>query len=104
MRPTIDGLNSSEWFHVTAVLAAVTLAAVLAWLVARWLGQGLRFLIERRQAERAERDAWLDQQRERQFRSATPRGYLRERSRGLVSDAPTPWPLNDNRERSDGRR
>lgn len=101
-RPTLDGLTSSEWFGVAERLAVLLLACSLAWYAINCVAFAWNWLEARRQTERERRAAWLDEVRARQFRSSTPRAYLRERARAVVTDAPTVWPFNNNRSPTDG--
>ena len=82
MRPTLDGLNASQWFTVARVGAEFLLAAVLLWFVGRCVRRGLAHIADARRRKR-------ERERERRWRAAPGSQY-----RG-GSTVRTPWPTND---------
>lgn len=82
---TIGGLTAAEWFHVALSLGFIAVTGACGWLAITWIGGGVRRSRQRRR-ERERRNRPLSQ---------SPAAYLRERSRGEVSETPSPFPFNE---------
>jgi hypothetical protein len=77
MRPTIDGLNATEWLTVARVGTELLFIGVILWMVGRYLARAVRFIRDEREAERARRKAHEDWLAERARLANAPDHYVR---------------------------
>jgi hypothetical protein len=78
MRPTIDGLNADQWFHVASVGACGLLIGTTLWMVGRYCVRAVRFLRAERLAEQARRKAHAEWLAERERAANAPERYIKE--------------------------